>query len=107
MKSISTLHLTAATFATTVLLHAQVESPTPSATPSPAAAAPALVYEPMPTLKASVILQPQYLQGPNLRSPKRVAPRPPFGILSRPTPARTATRLTPITGFLKLTATRC
>ena len=60
MKSISILYLTAATFAATILLRAQAESPTPSATPSPAAAAPALVYEPMPTLKASVILQ-----GPN------------------------------------------
>jgi hypothetical protein len=65
MKSISILYLTAATFAATILLRAQAESPTPSATPSPAAAAPALVYEPMPTLKASVILQPLYLQGPN------------------------------------------
>jgi hypothetical protein len=65
MKSISIIYLTAATFAATILLCAQAESPKPSATPSPAAAAPALVYEPMPTLKASVILQPLYLQGPN------------------------------------------
>lgn len=34
-------------------------SPSPTASPTPA------VYEPLPTLDASVILQPQYLKGPN------------------------------------------
>ncbi len=62
MKSISVLQLTAATFATTVLLHARGESPTPMPAPT---AAPAAVYEPLPTLEAKVILQPQYFQGPN------------------------------------------
>ena len=59
MKPISVLLLTAATFATAALLHAQVQSPSPAASAAPVA------YEPLPTLKASVILQPQYLQGAN------------------------------------------
>ncbi len=61
MKPASILLLTATIFATTVPLQAQVESPTPS----PAATAAPVAYEPLPTLKASVILQPQYFQGPN------------------------------------------
>ncbi len=64
MKPICALQLTAATFATTVLLHAQVQPPSPAAEPS-ATAAPVIAYEPLPTLNASVILQPQYLRGPN------------------------------------------
>jgi hypothetical protein len=59
MKPISVLQLTAATFATAALLHAQVQSPSPAASAAPVA------YEPLPTLKASVILQPQYFQGAN------------------------------------------
>jgi hypothetical protein len=59
MKPTSILLLTATIFATTVPLHAQVQSPTPAATAAPVA------YEPLPTLNASVILQPQYFQGPN------------------------------------------
>jgi len=59
MKPTSILILTATIFATTVPLHAQVQSPTPAATATPVA------YEPLPTLNASVILQPQYFQGPN------------------------------------------
>ncbi len=63
MKPIFILQLTAATFATTVLLHAQVQSPSPAL--SPAGTAAPVAYEPLPTLNASVILQPQYFQGPN------------------------------------------
>jgi hypothetical protein len=65
MKPISILLRTAATLATTFPLHAQVQSPSSAATAAPA------VYEPLPTLNASVILQPQYFQGPNftVRSP--------------------------------------
>jgi len=59
MKPTSILLLTATILATTVSLHAQVQSP------SPAATAPPVAYEPLPTLNASVILQPQYFQGPN------------------------------------------
>jgi hypothetical protein len=59
MKPTSILLLTATILATTVLLHAQVQSPSPAATAAP------VVYEALPTLNASVILQPQYLQGPN------------------------------------------
>ena len=59
MKPISVLQLTAATFATAALLHAQVQSPSPAASAAPVA------YEPLPTLKASVILQSQYFQGAN------------------------------------------
>jgi hypothetical protein len=64
MKLVAVLPLTAATFAATVLLHAQVQSPSPTAEPS-ATAAPVTTYEPLPTLDASVILQPQYFHGPN------------------------------------------
>jgi hypothetical protein len=64
MKLVAVLPLTAATFAATVLLHAQVQSPSPTAEPS-ATAAPVTTYEPLPTLDASVILQPQYFNGPN------------------------------------------
>src|SRR5208283_1888669 len=59
MKPTSILLLTATIFATTVPLHAQVQSPTPAATAAPVA------YEALPTLNASDILQPQYCQGPN------------------------------------------
>ena len=52
------LLLTASILAPTVRLHAQGHPP-PAATESPAA------YEPLPTLDASVILQPQFFQGPN------------------------------------------
>jgi hypothetical protein len=62
MKPTSILLLTATILATTVLLHAQVQSPSPK--PS-ATAAPVSTYEPLPTLEASVILQPQYFRGPN------------------------------------------
>ena len=59
MKSIAILLLTATILATTFSLHAQVQSPSPAVTAAPAA------YEPLPTLNASEILQPQYFQGPN------------------------------------------
>jgi hypothetical protein len=64
MKPIFALQLTVSTLVTTVLLQAQVQSPSPAAEPS-ATAAPVITYEPLPTLDASVILQPQYLHGPN------------------------------------------
>ena len=59
MKSIAILLLTATILATTFSLHAQVQSPSPAVTAAPAA------YEPLPTLNASEILQPQYFQRPN------------------------------------------
>ena len=59
MKPTFILLLTVIIPATTVPLHAQGESPSPAATAAP------VVYEPLPTLNASVILQPQYFQGPN------------------------------------------
>jgi hypothetical protein len=59
MKPTSVLLLTATILANTVPLHAQVQSPSPAATAAPVA------YEPLPTLNASVILQSQYFQGPN------------------------------------------
>jgi hypothetical protein len=59
MKPTSILLLTASIFARTVPLYAQVQSPTPAATAAPVA------YEALPTLNASVILQPQYFQGPH------------------------------------------
>ena len=59
MKPTSILLLTATILATTGPLHAQVQSPSPAATATPVA------YEPLPTLDASVILQPQYFHGPN------------------------------------------
>jgi hypothetical protein len=58
MKPTCILLLTPIILATTVPLHAQGESPPPAAT-APVA------YEPLPTLNAKVILQPQYFQGPN------------------------------------------
>ena len=65
MKPTFVLLLTAGILAPMVPLHAQgqpspapTESPTP--TGSPAATASPAVYEPLPTLDASVILQPQY-----------------------------------------------
>ena len=58
MKPTSSILLAATILATTVPLHAQVQSPSPAVTAAPA-------YEPLPTLNASEILQPQYLQGPN------------------------------------------
>jgi hypothetical protein len=59
MKPTFILLLTVIIPATTVALHAQGESPSPAATAAP------VVYEPLPTLNASEILQPQYFQGPN------------------------------------------
>ena len=59
MKPISILLFTGTILATTVPLHAQVHSPSPAATAAPVA------YEPLPTLNASVILQPQFFKGPN------------------------------------------
>ena len=59
MKPPSILLLTGTILATTVPLHAQVQSPSPTVTATP------VVYEPLPTLNASVILLPQYFQGPN------------------------------------------
>jgi hypothetical protein len=59
MKPSSVLLLTSSILAATVPLHAQVQSPSPAATAAPVA------YEPLPTLDASVILQPQYFHGPN------------------------------------------
>src|SRR5258708_555257 len=59
MKPISVLLLANSILATTFPLHAEVEPPQPAATVAP------VVYEALPTLNASVILQPQYLQGPN------------------------------------------
>jgi hypothetical protein len=71
MKPTSLFLLLAAILASTVPLDAQLQRSTPVATETPAAtrepdatATPA-VYEPLPTLDASVILQPQYFQGPN------------------------------------------
>ena len=61
MKPTSILLLTATILATTGPLYAQVQSPSPAATATPVA------YEPLPTLDASVILQPQYFHGPNFR----------------------------------------
>src|SRR5271165_228637 len=90
MKTTSILLLTATILATTVRLHAQVQSP------SPAAVAP-VAFEPLPTLDASVILQPQYFHGPNLPCEN------PCPLTS----ARTATRSPPTLEFLKTMATRC
>ena len=59
MKLISVLLLIASILATTLPLGAEVEPPQPAATATP------VVYEALPTLNASVILQPQYLHGPN------------------------------------------
>jgi hypothetical protein len=58
MKQTCLLILTA-TILATASLYAQGQSPPPAATATPVA------YEPLPTLDASTILQPQYLQGPN------------------------------------------
>jgi hypothetical protein len=65
MKPASVLLLTVTILATTVPLHAQGQSPPPDTTATPVA------YESLPTLDASVILQPQYFHGPNftVRSP--------------------------------------
>jgi hypothetical protein len=59
MKPTFILLLTVIILATTIPMHAQGESPQPAATATPVA------YEPLPTLDASVILQPQYFKGPN------------------------------------------
>ena len=69
MKPTSILLLTATILTTTVPLHAQGQPPAataaPSATAAPAATTAPVAYEPLPMLNASVILQPQYFQGPN------------------------------------------
>jgi hypothetical protein len=70
------LLLTASILAPTVPLHAQGHPP-PAATESPAA------YEPLPTLDASVILQPSFSKDRTLR----------YGMPCRLTSARTTTRL--------------
>jgi hypothetical protein len=79
MKPNSIRLLMAAIFALTIPLRAETEQPTPTATASPVAiaspsvtASPAATkapgaYEPIPTLNASEILQPQYFQGPNFK----------------------------------------
>ena len=73
MKPTSIRLLIAAIFALTVPLRAETDQPTPSAaetpsaTASPAATASPGAYEPIPTLNASEILQPQYFQGPNFK----------------------------------------
>ena len=59
MKPTSILVVTATILNATLPLHAQAQSPSPDASAAPA------VYEALPTLKASEILQPQYFQGPN------------------------------------------
>lgn len=58
MKPISILLLTATMLTTALWLHAQSQ-PTPAPTAAP------IAYEPLPTLNANDILQPQYLRGPN------------------------------------------
>ena len=58
MKPTSILLLTATMLTTALWLHAQSQ-PTPAPTAAP------IAYEPLPTLNASDILQPQYLKGPN------------------------------------------
>ena len=58
MQLIAILLLNAAFLVATATLYAEGQ-PSPSATASPA------VYEPLPTLNASIILQPHYLHGPN------------------------------------------
>jgi hypothetical protein len=83
MKRTFILLLIAAIFALAIPLRAETEQPTPTASPiataSPVAIAPPLAtgspaataapgtYEPIPTLNASDILQPQYFQGPNFK----------------------------------------
>src|SRR5271166_1068642 len=56
-KATFILLLTAGILAPMVTLHAQGQ-------PSPAPTASTAAYEPLPTLDASVILEPQYFQGP-------------------------------------------
>jgi hypothetical protein len=58
MKPTSILLLTATMLIAALWLHAQSQ-PTPAPTAVP------IAYEPLPTLNASDILQPQYLKGPN------------------------------------------
>jgi len=72
MKATFILLLTASILAPTVILRAQgqpPQTPSESASPteSPAATASPAAYEPLPTLDASIILQPQYFQGPNFK----------------------------------------
>src|ERR1700747_2123243 len=64
MKPIFILQLTVVTFITSVLLQAQVQSPSPIAEPT-AKATPVVSYEPLSTLDARVILQPLYFGGQN------------------------------------------
>ena len=65
MKQTTILLLAATVLAPVVRLHAQVQEPLPAATATPAPTAAPIAYEALPTLNASDILQPQYLQGPN------------------------------------------
>jgi hypothetical protein len=71
MKPTSIRLLIPAIFALTIPLRAETQAPTPTASPaatvSPVAAASPAVYEALPTLNASEILQPQYFQGPNFK----------------------------------------
>jgi hypothetical protein len=64
MKPKLVLLLTASILAHAVMLPGQGQ-PSPTPTESPVATASPVAYEPLPTLDASVILQPQYLRGPN------------------------------------------
>ncbi len=64
MKRTTIILLTATTIAGSLPLRAQVQSP-PAAAPVLAASAAPAAYEPLPTLNASAILAPQYLQGAN------------------------------------------
>ena len=66
MRPTSIFLLTAAILTAAVPLRAQVQSPSPAATEAP------IAYESLPTLDASVILQPQYFQGPNFTVRKSV-----------------------------------
>jgi hypothetical protein len=64
MKPVFLLQLTASTFFTSVLLQAQVQSPSPIAEPTAKPTA-VITYESLSNLDASVILQPLYFHGRN------------------------------------------
>jgi hypothetical protein len=107
MKPTFILLLTVIIPATTVPLHAQGESPSPAATAAP------VVYEPLPTLNASEILQPQYFQGPNftVRNPvptysgsNHYAIDSDFGIFEADGNAMLMRRVAEINGIAKLQA---